>query len=112
MCVTPLGGYGTTLAIVGAYVLAGELARVGVADPGAAFAAYKSAMQLLVAQGQAVPKWMPRVFHPRSRVGVRVLRGALRTASRPAVQKVIGRLSGGRREEPKLPHYADILPAD
>ncbi len=111
-CVTPLGGRGTTLAIVGAYVLAGELARVGVADPGAAFAAYRNVMQPLVAQGQAVPKWVPRVFHPRSRVGVRVLRGALRTASRPAVQKVIGRLSGGGRQEPELPRYRDGPHAD
>ena len=111
-CVTPLGGRGTTLAIVGAYVLAGELARVGVADPGAAFAAYKSAMQPLVAPGQAVPRWVPRAFHPRSRIGVRVLRGALRTTSRPGVQKVIGRLSGGGRQEPELPRYGDSPHAD
>ena len=111
-CVTPLGGRGTTLAIVGAYVLAGELARTGVADPGIAFAAYKRVMQPLVAQGQAVPKWVPRAFHPRSRIGVRVLRGALRMASRPGVQKVIGRLSGGGREEPELLRYGGDPRAD
>ncbi len=110
-CVTPLGGRGTTLAIVGAYVLAGELARTGAADPGTAFAAYRRVMQPLVARAQAVPKWVPRAFHPRSRIGVRVLRGALRTASRPGVQKVIGRLSGGGREEPGLPRYGDDPPA-
>ena len=104
-CVTPLGGLGTTLAIVGAYVLAGELARSGSSDPAEAFAAYERVMRPLVAQAQDVPRWVPRMFHPRSRVGVRVLRGLLHTAGRPTVRKVLAKLPGSRRKEPKLPRY-------
>ncbi len=106
-CVTPLGGRGTTLAIVGAYVLAGELARAGIAEFRAAFAAYERTMRPLVAGGQRVPTWVPRLFHPRTRVGVRLLHGSLRTLSRRGVQRVIGRMSGGRRPEPDLPRYGE-----
>ncbi|WP_161992247.1 FAD-dependent monooxygenase [Pseudonocardia sp. EV170527-09] len=43
-CPTLLSGQGTTLAVVGAYVLAGELARSG-GDPGAAAAAHERRMR-------------------------------------------------------------------
>ena len=67
-CVTPLGGIGATLAVTGAYVLAGELALHE--DPAAAFAAYEQAMRPMVTQGQAIPKFVPRLAHPRTRAGI------------------------------------------
>ena len=101
-CVTPLAGRGTTLALVGAYVLAGELAQ---GDPTAAFTAYERVMRPSVEKAQGVRKLVPRLFHPQSRAGVRLVRAALRTAGSPAVQRTIGRLSTGARAEPSLPHY-------
>ena len=109
-CVTPLGGRGTTLAIVGAYVLAGELARVG-ASPSEAFAAYERVMRPMVARSQGIPTWVPRLFHPRGRFGVLALHGVLRAASRPGVQRAVGRLFGGGEKEPDLPSYAVVAPA-
>ncbi|GII56534.1 FAD-dependent oxidoreductase [Planotetraspora thailandica] len=60
-CPSPLSGMGTGLAMVGAYVLAGELAAAG-ADHSAGFAGYQQAMRHYVAgcqkAGQGVAKWM------------------------------------------------------
>ncbi|WP_155358242.1 FAD-dependent monooxygenase [Acrocarpospora macrocephala] len=57
---SPLSGMGTGLAIVGAYVLAGELAAAG-GDHRAGFAGYQEAMRDYVAgcqkAGQGVAKW-------------------------------------------------------
>jgi 2-polyprenyl-6-methoxyphenol hydroxylase-like FAD-dependent oxidoreductase len=50
-CASPASGQGTSLALVGAYVLAGELAAAG-GDHHAAFARYEEQMRPFVAQNQ------------------------------------------------------------
>ncbi|MHC9420307.1 tryptophan-rich sensory protein [Sphingomonas citri] len=103
-CVTPLGGVGTTLAVTGARVLAGELTRAR--DVPAAFAAYEQAMRPMVEKAQGVPKLVPRLANPQSRAGIRLLHAALALASQPAVTAVTGRLfGGGDAAEPDLSHY-------
>jgi 2-polyprenyl-6-methoxyphenol hydroxylase-like FAD-dependent oxidoreductase len=52
-CASPLSGQGTSLALVGGYVLAQELGRAG-ADHEAAFAAYERRMRPFVALNQAL----------------------------------------------------------
>ncbi|MEU7001904.1 FAD-dependent monooxygenase [Nonomuraea sp. NPDC046570] len=52
-CPSPMSGQGTSLALVGAYVLAGELGRAG-GDHGAAFARYDERMRPFVALNQAL----------------------------------------------------------
>jgi len=60
-CPSPLSGMGTGLAVVGAYVLAGELAAAA-GDHGRAFAGYESAMRSYATGcqklGQGVADWM------------------------------------------------------
>jgi 2-polyprenyl-6-methoxyphenol hydroxylase-like FAD-dependent oxidoreductase len=103
-CVTPLGGVGSTLAVTGAYVLAGELSRHDrVVD---AFAAYEEQMRPMVAEGQGTPKFAPRLMHPESRVGIKLLHGTLAIASLPAVRSVATRLVGSPGKEPDLSRYA------
>jgi 2-polyprenyl-6-methoxyphenol hydroxylase-like FAD-dependent oxidoreductase len=51
-CASPASGQGTSLALVGAYVLAGELASA--ATPERAFAAYEERMRPFVARNQAL----------------------------------------------------------
>ena len=58
-CATPIAGYGTTLAITGAFVLAQELNRS--TDVRAAFAAYEQAMRPMVEDAQGVPRIAPRL---------------------------------------------------
>lgn len=94
---TPLSGIGTSLAMVGGYVLAGELARA--ATPADAFADYERVMRPLVNKGQDLPKAVVRMLWPHSAIGLTLLHGALRVAATPLVRKVINngfaRDSGG-----------------
>jgi len=53
-CATPIAGYGTTLAVTGAYVLAQELIRS--TEVLAALAAYEQAMRPMVEDAQAYPR--------------------------------------------------------
>ena len=107
-CATPIAGYGTTLAITGAYVLAQELIRS--ADVEAAFATYEQTMRPMVEDAQGVPKLAPRLANPHSRLGIRLLHGALKVASRPTVRGVAGTLFGGRSKDVDLSRYDASLP--
>ncbi|MGI4793730.1 MAG: FAD-dependent monooxygenase, partial [Janthinobacterium lividum] len=102
-CVTPIAGMGTTLAITGAYVLAGELSRAG--HPADAFGAYERVMRPVVQSSQGIPKIVPRLMNPHSRLGVRVLHGVLRVATSRAVRTVAGRLPKRRKGRTWLPDY-------
>ncbi|RMR31067.1 Pyridine nucleotide-disulfide oxidoreductase [Pseudomonas syringae pv. coriandricola] len=84
-CVTPLGGVGASLALIGAYVLAGELTKTD--SIAAALAAYEYVLRPLVKKSQNVPKLVPRLVHPRSRTGVRILRAVQRLVATPFISK-------------------------
>ena len=102
-CATPIAGYGTTLAITGAYVLAQELIRSAEVPP--ALAAYEQAMRPMVEDAQGVPKIGPRLANPHSRLGIRMLHAVLNVASRPAVRGAAGKLFGGRSKDVDLSRY-------
>jgi 2-polyprenyl-6-methoxyphenol hydroxylase-like FAD-dependent oxidoreductase len=70
-CPTPLTGMGTTLAIVGAYLLAGELSRHSNYKD--AFAAYEKRMRPFVEKVQKLPPGVPWLAHPKSKFGVAVV---------------------------------------
>lgn len=104
-CATPLAGIGTTLAITGACVLAGELARAdSVAD---AASAYERIMRSFVEKGQGVPKLAPKLMNPKTRFGIRLLHGALKVASKPAIRRVSARLFTGGPEAIDLSGYGE-----
>jgi 2-polyprenyl-6-methoxyphenol hydroxylase-like FAD-dependent oxidoreductase len=63
---SPLSGVGTSLALVGAYVLAGELAAAG-GDHHTAFAHYERELRDYVAKGQQLAKGNATGLIPRSR---------------------------------------------
>jgi len=104
-CATPLAGIGTTLAIVGAYVLAGELHRTE--DVPAALAAYEAAMRPMVEDGQGVPKIAPRMMNPHSRLGIHLLHRALNVASKPAIRDLATKLFAREPESPDLSRYPE-----
>jgi len=108
-CATPLAGIGTTLAVTGAYVLAGELAKLAHntdGDCSAAFAAYEKAMRPAVEQGQGVPKIGPRLMNPHSWLGIRLLHGALKLASLPSIRDATAGLMARDLKAPDLDRYA------
>jgi len=102
-CATPLAGIGSTLAVTGAYVLGQELLRHE--DAAAAFAAYEAALRPMVEKGQGVPKIAPRLMNPHSRLGIKLLHGALKVASQPALRGAADRLFSRDLDAPDLSVY-------
>ncbi|MFE5791169.1 FAD-dependent monooxygenase [Streptomyces sp. NPDC056503] len=80
-CATPLTGLGTSLALVGAYVLAGELAAAeGAHEP--AFRRYDTVMRPYVTQAQELPPGGAAGFAPTSRFGIRMRDLSMRSMTR------------------------------
>lgn len=103
-CATPIGGIGTTLAVTGAYVLAGEMGRAD--DVAAAFAAYERTMRPMAEQVHRIPRIVPRLMHPRSRAGIWLLHRVLRAANTPVVQRLSTKLFDPSPVQPDLSGYA------
>ncbi|HEU0066908.1 MAG TPA: hypothetical protein VFQ57_06680 [Sphingomonas sp.] len=57
-------------------------------------------------EGQGIPKIAPRLMHPDSRSGIRMLHGAPGIASLAPVRKPTAKLFGGASKEPDLTRYA------
>jgi 2-polyprenyl-6-methoxyphenol hydroxylase-like FAD-dependent oxidoreductase len=106
-CPTPISGKGTTLAIVGAYVLAGELSRHERHED--AFAAYEKLMRPYVDEVQKLPPGTPKLVYPETKFGVSVLNTVAGLVASKPVQKVVGLFSSNDDEEEKegidLPDY-------
>ena len=83
-CVTPLDGVGATLAVVGAY---------------------ERAMRPMVEQGQSVPKFVPKLANPRTRLGIAIAHRLLVVLTRPSLGKLAARLMSPARKEPDLSRY-------
>lgn len=74
---SPLSGQGTSLAMVGAYVLAGELAHAAGDHP-AAFARYAERMRGFVEQNQKLALGAAKHLAPKTRAGVWLQRASMR----------------------------------
>jgi len=80
-CPSPLSGQGTSLALVGAYVLAVELAACP-GEPAAAFAGYERRMRRFVAANQEIGRKNARRTAPPTRRGVALQHAALLAMTR------------------------------
>ncbi|WP_420031417.1 FAD-dependent monooxygenase [Streptomyces sp. cg28] len=86
-CSSPISGMSTSLALTGAYVLAGELS----AHPHTtAFRRYETLMRPYVDQAQKLPPGTPRVANPRSRAGLATMNTVLRIAGTPTAARLGG----------------------
>jgi 2-polyprenyl-6-methoxyphenol hydroxylase-like FAD-dependent oxidoreductase len=104
-CPSPLSGMGTSCALVGAYVLAQELAAHGPDRAEEAFAAYDARLRPYVERAQRIAPGAPGLAHPRTRAGVTVLRrAAALVGSRPfrALTGVLGHLGSAPAEDIEL----------
>jgi 2-polyprenyl-6-methoxyphenol hydroxylase-like FAD-dependent oxidoreductase len=107
-CPGTFGGGGTSLAMIGAYVMAGELSRNN--DIRAALARYEQFMRAHVVDASPIMRrGVLRRANPRTRAGVRALHTAARIAASPAGQatmKALGtRLATGAADRLRLPEY-------
>ena len=77
-CASPLSGHGTTIAMVGAYVLAGELARAD-GDHAAAFRSYEARLRPWIEEIQRFGRGAgARMTTPRTELGILFRRAVLR----------------------------------
>lgn len=79
-CPSPMSGMGTSLALVGAYMLAGELATSG-GDYQRAFARYQSGLREAVSQAQKFASGAHRFLLPSSRTQVWMTNQVMRMMS-------------------------------
>jgi 2-polyprenyl-6-methoxyphenol hydroxylase-like FAD-dependent oxidoreductase len=77
---SPITGLGTSLAMVGAYVLAGEIAAAD-GDHRTAFASYEAKLRSYANQCQKLPPGALRGFLPRTRTAIRLRNLSMRMAT-------------------------------
>jgi 2-polyprenyl-6-methoxyphenol hydroxylase-like FAD-dependent oxidoreductase len=91
-CPAPASGQGTSLALVGAYVLAGELAAAN-GDHAVAFAAYETATRPYVEKNLAFGRKMARDMVPGARWKIALRNYGMRTLKyHPGKERVIERV--------------------
>ncbi len=100
-CVSLLAGEGTGLAMIEAYVLAGELARAGGDHP-AAFAAHEQLLRPFIEGKQASAAKFAGAFAPRTAFGVWFRNQVTKLMKIPAVANLA---AGDLRDELELPEY-------
>ncbi|MFB6722149.1 FAD-dependent monooxygenase [Kribbella sp. NPDC056345] len=101
-CGSPLAGHGTALALVGAYVLAGELATNGHHEH--AFPAYQRRMQAYVDQRMELPPGGIKMAMPMTAFGIRYRDTMIRLMTSSPLARTIGK---GKPDAIDLPAYSD-----
>lgn len=105
-CASPVSGMGTSLALTGAYVLAGEIAaHVHHRD---AFLGYERIMRPYVQQAQDLPPGTPRLANPRTRLGIGVLHTVLGIAGSAPVRRLTRRGFRPPADRIDLPDYRHL----
>jgi 2-polyprenyl-6-methoxyphenol hydroxylase-like FAD-dependent oxidoreductase len=107
---TPLTGMGTSLAITGAYVLAGELSKLEDDEhPAKAFEAYEKAFRPFVEDIQKIPFFLPDIAHPETAWKRWLVHILVWTISKIAAIIVavpwLSSKAAGNEEDFKLPQY-------
>lgn len=102
-CPSPLSGLGTSTALVGAYVLAGELARAG-GDRTAALAAYEDVMRPYIAQAQELPPGGVNGFVPKTRLEIAIRTQLIRWMNRWPLRNLMA-AQFGKADAIALPDY-------
>jgi 2-polyprenyl-6-methoxyphenol hydroxylase-like FAD-dependent oxidoreductase len=110
-CPSPLTGMGTSLAIIGAYVLAGELGKVtSQAGVVAALSAYNDVVLPYSRKVQNIPTTVPAYLNPQSSLGLWIVRMMLWIVSATGIASLVGRIAGSSALSKKdyvLPDCAD-----
>ena len=109
-CPTPLTGAGASLAVIGAYVLGGELSKLGADEhPSKAFEAYETVFRPFVEESQKVPSIFPGVAHFETAFKRSLGHAVLRTLSRiAAIPWVVKQFGTNEDEDFPLPEYPKI----
>ena len=107
-CPSPIGGLGTTLALVGAYILAGELARH--ADHTQSFKQYEVMMRPYVAYAQKIPSGALRFASPQTQIGIALRNAVLSIAAKVANTRLLAKVTASKMvDKITLPDYDAVL---
>ena len=106
-CASPISGMGTSLALVGAYVLAGEL-ESHPGDTGAASREYDRLMRPYVRQAQQLPPGAPRLANPKTRTGLALFSTALKLGATRAFSALGTRFFTPPADKIELPDYTPL----
>lgn len=110
-CPTPLTGMGTSLAIIGSYILAGEInkANAGTAEEiEQAFKSYNDIILPYARKVQSIPTWLPQIVNPQTSWGLSAVRTVLWLVSASGIVSLFTKLSGivaFGGDDFKLPEY-------
>lgn len=102
-CGSPLAGHGTALSLVGAYVLAGELATNG--DHRSAFPAYQREMQAYVEQRMELPPGGVKGAMPLSRAGIWARNTSTRLMTSRPFRGVLAKAAAAQPDAIELKSY-------
>jgi 2-polyprenyl-6-methoxyphenol hydroxylase-like FAD-dependent oxidoreductase len=101
-CPSLLAGEGCALAIIDAYILAGELARAP-RDHAQAFAAYENRLRAFIEDKQRSARRFAGQFAPRTEFGIRLRNLATRAMALPGVTELF--MGRALRDRIELPTY-------
>ncbi|MEU8226685.1 FAD-dependent monooxygenase [Kribbella sp. NPDC048915] len=104
-CGSPLAGHGTALSLVGAYVLAGELAAAD-GDHVRAFPAYQRRMRAYVDQRTELPPGGIRMAMPMTSFGIAYRDLTIRVLTSRLMAGTLTKLAAAKPDAIDLPDYA------
>jgi 2-polyprenyl-6-methoxyphenol hydroxylase-like FAD-dependent oxidoreductase len=108
-CGSPLAGMGTSMSLVGAYVLAGELSASS--SPENAFAAYQERMAGYVAEGTRLPPGGIAMSAPNSRLVIRARAMSMRMMNHWPMRQMLAK-QFGKADAITLPDYPHLTEDD
>lgn len=106
-CPSPNTGMGTTVALVGCYVLAGELMRHGN-DVDASLEAYDTVLRPLVDEAQTLIPGSPRLFYYETKWGIWLLHLILGTLMWLRVDRLLYKILPEANGDWKIPEYPEL----
>lgn len=105
-CVTPIGGGGSSLALIGGYVLAAFLSQPESNEAEgipSCLNKYEQWMRPIIDKAQHLPPGAPNFFYPQTKVGVGTMQTFIRIASFGPFRKLAARIGHVARTQQQLP---------
>ncbi|KAF4983145.1 hypothetical protein FZEAL_1368 [Fusarium zealandicum] len=104
---SPLTGVGTTLAMVGACVLGGEIGRHGHDIP-KALEAYEATLRPYVTESQKLPFFVPDIAYPETKLGVKITLAVAALVTKLKIDKALLSILPENRGSWRIPAYQEV----